>query len=87
MFDTGAARASSGNHNQYHAHCSVMGISSSIDASKQFLVRLGRREKMFLATANIRFPIKNIFIAFNIHVVETDVSILICIDDMDQIDV
>lgn len=64
-----------------------MGISPSSNLSQQCLVSFGLGEETSKRTANIRFPIKDIRLDFKIHLVKTYVSILICIDDVDSIDV
>lgn len=87
MFDTSDARASSENQSQYFAYCSIMGINPSVDTFQQCLVRFGFGEEMSKKAENIRFPIKDVWLDFNIPVVETDVPILICINDMNRIGV
>lgn len=87
MFDTGAVRSSSGNTTQYLSYCAMMGVPAAIDKEKQALVRFGIGEEISSGMAKLKFPVDDVWLEFSVHVVDADVPILICIDDMDQIGV
>lgn len=85
LIDTGAAKGSSAGSNQYKAYCEYVGQDPRIDRSKAATCHFGIGSTKSVGTASIIFPIGNLWLSFDAHVVEADTPILLSIDDMDRL--
>lgn len=83
MIDTDAAYSSSGNVQQYYAYCILMGFTPFIDASKSNMIRYGIGKEKSKGTAQIVFSLGNFWMSFDIHVVSTNIPIILAINDID----
>lgn len=84
-FGTDATHVSSSSTEQYNAYCSMTGAVFAVDASRKNLVRFDICEKISKGMTEMKFSIEYTWLCIDIHVVDADVPILICIEDMDRI--
>lgn len=64
-----------------------MGENPTINQQRQALVRSGVGKEKLNGMVEIPFPVKGVFLEFDIHVFNADVSIFFYIDDMKRISV
>lgn len=71
-------------YTQYAAYCEFVGTKMNIDASKATSVGFGMGSTISRGTACLTMPIGSIFVSFVIHVVDTYITILLSLADMNK---
>lgn len=87
LIDTGCSRSSSGGLDQYRAYCQHIGIDENIDRSKTAVCKFGISSSQSVGVADVEFPISNIVLKFSMHIIDTDLPILLSLADMDRLQV
>lgn len=85
MIDTGCARASSGGLSQYRAYCRHIGATEKLDTSRTVFCKFGISGKVSIGLAEVKFPINEIILSLNIHIIDDDVPLLLSLADMDRL--
>lgn len=82
LIESGAARRSSSGSSLFQAYFNYVGYNSHINRSNAAICHFGIGSTKLLSTATITFPIGNLWISLDAHLVEADTLILLSIDDM-----
>lgn len=85
MVDTGGAKGSTGGEAQYGAYCRFVGHEPTLDDSHSATCLFGIGPTNSIGIDKISFPVGNIALLFDVHIVDADALILLCIDDMDKL--
>lgn len=85
LVDSGSAFSSSGNETEYYLYCRLTGTTPSIDESKARTIRYGIGREISKGTACINFPMGNMWLSFEIHIITADIPIILGIQDMDRL--
>lgn len=72
---------------QFKAYCILTGTSPTIDKAQTALVRFGIGKKTSLGMATIDFPVSDIWLSFDMHVVNGSIPMLTCVDEMNKNDI
>lgn len=82
LIDTGCSRWNSGGLDQYCANCRHVEQDESIGQTKTAFCIFGISGTMSIGTATIEFPIQNIILKISVYIIETDLIILLSLEDM-----
>lgn len=85
LIDTGCARGSTGGMLQYKLYCEALGKTPNIDSSKAKQCHFGIGSETSKGTANISFPLGDLWLSFDVHIVTADVPILLGLPHMDEL--
>lgn len=86
MIDRGTACASKESLAQLKAYCIFSGTSPITEKERKVLARLGIGKKTSLGMSIIKFTASDIWISFDMHVVDAPISMLMCVANMYKID-
>lgn len=84
IVDTGAAKGSTAGRSQYKAYCTTTCQDPKLDSSRAVRCHFGIGSATSSGVAIILFPIGQLWFSFEAHIVDADVPILLCIDNMDS---
>lgn len=82
--DTCCSYHSTGSYEQYLAYCSFVGCKPCIDTSKSIRVGFGMGNTKSRGVATCKIPMNALVLSIDIHVVDTDVPILLSLADMNK---
>lgn len=85
MIDTGAARGSSGGKAQYLSYCKATGRKPDIDYTRAARGHFGIGTIISVGVGDISLPIGNLWMSFELHIVDGVTPILLSIDYMDRL--
>lgn len=85
LIDTGCSRSSSGGLDQYRAYRRHVGQHESIDRTKTAFCNFGIGGTSSIGVATIAFPVNNVILKFSLHIINSDLPILLSLADMDRL--
>lgn len=83
--DDGPADGSTGGESQFLVYCSELGVQPLIKPSRTARCHFGIGVQPPNGLQRIRFSMGDLWLEFDIHVVEADVPVLLYIDDIDRL--
>lgn len=87
IIDTGCARQGNGGIEQDFSNCTAVGRNPAIDSIRATRYHLQIGSETSKGTTRIHFPLDNVCLSLDIHIVEADDAILLSVVNMDQLGV